>query len=457
MTERTARDRALSILQRVETQRAYATQLLDQVSREPAIDQRDRALIHQLVKGTLAQRGRIDALLNDLVKSGVDRLTPWIRNILRMGVYQILFLDRVPPEVAVNESVNLAKTYGHPGTVKLVNAVLRRVAARAPSLRSAAPESTSADDLAASYSHPIWLVRRWLQNFGAETTIALCEANNRPWPPCIRTNTLKIDTAGLRRRLDAEQVGWRAARYHPDCTILAELPEGARIHTLPSFREGLFLVQDESFALVTQLLDPRPGEFIVDLCSAPGGKTTHLAALMGNRGRIAAVDIHAHRLALVRENCERLGVTIVETIQADGRTVRFDQPADAILLDAPCSGTGVLGRRSDARWNKAEDELPRLRVLQQELLRQAATLLRPGGRIVYATCTLEPEENEGAVEAFLNSAPQFRRVAPGAQVPPELIDSEGYLRTWPHRDGIGGAFGALLVRSLGGAAEPLPA
>ena len=241
-------------------------------------------------------------------------------------------------------------------------------------------------------------------------------------------------------------MGWQPARYHPDCTIITGLPPDRRIHTLDAYRQGLFLVQDESFAMVAPLVDPQPGDLVVDLCSAPGGKTTHLAALMGNQGRVVAVDPHPHRLELVRDNCDRLGVTIVERLAADGRALQLDRPADAVLVDAPCSGTGVLGRRSDARWNKSPDDLPGLRVLQRELLLHAATLLRPGGRLVYTTCAIDAEENEGAVAAFLSAATGFERTPIAGEVPAELVDEQGFFRTWPHRHGMGGAFGAVMIK-----------
>jgi 16S rRNA (cytosine967-C5)-methyltransferase len=448
MSSSQAREHALQILQRVQTQNAFATHLLDQVSHNPAISDHERALIHQLVKGTLVWRGRIDGILERFVARGTRELTPWILNILRMGAYQILFLDRTPPEVAVSESVNLARRYGHQGTASLVNAVLRRVAREAASLR-AAEGGESVAEIASSYSYPPWLVARWVAQIGAEETVALCQAQNIAWPTSVRTNTLRVTTAELRLQLDAAGVRWQPAPFHAESTLITQLPEHVRLHELASFEAGLFQVQDASFALIGQLVDPQPGELVVDLCSAPGGKTTHLAELMQNQGQIIAADLHERRLALVRESCERLGVTIVETRAGDGRALQLDRLADRVLVDAPCSGTGVLGRRSDARWNKAEGDVSRLSRLQQELLDHAATLVRPGGRLVYVTCTLEAEENEAVVTAFLERNPSFAPLDLAGLLPPELISAEGYYRAWPHRHAIGGAFGAALVNRTG--------
>jgi len=454
--DKSAREQSLHILHRVETKGAYVSHLLAETTGNARGGEhgRDRALLEQLVKGTLDWRGRIDAVLDGVVKGGITPLTPWIRNILRLGTYQILFLDRIPPEVAVHESVELAKKYGHRGTTGLVNAVLRKVAAQAKAGITPGPvpidgQQDEAEGIAATYSHPLWMVRRWIEQLGAEETIGLCMSNNQAWPLCLLTNTLKISTPDLRRALHAAGVECHPASYHPDCTIVDALPRDIRLHELSAYHAGLFLVQDESSAFVARVVDPQPGEFVVDLCSAPGGKTANMAMLMRDQGRVLAVDLHSRRLGVVEANRERLGISIVETVGADGRSVQLDRPADRVLVDAPCSGLGALGRRSDARWNKSGDDLPRLRALQLELLRHAATLLRPGGRLVYSTCTIDPEENEGIVREFLRDNTAYRAIEasnglPG--LPSVLVDGHGYYHTWPHRHGMGGAFGAAMVR-----------
>ncbi len=448
---KSAREQALHILCRVETKGAYVSHLLAQATDNEHGS--DRALLEQLVKGTLDWRGRIDAVLDEVVKGGIGPLTPWIRNILRLGAYQILFLDRIPPQAAVHESVELAKRYGHRGTTGLVNAVLRKVAAQASAgtTPTAVPvpadrQQDEAEGIAATYSHPLWMVRRWIAQLGVEETIGLCKSNNQAWPPCLLTNTLRIDTPGLRGALQVEGVACHAAPYHPDCTVVDALPRDVRLHELTAYRDGLFLVQDESSAFVARVVDPQPGEFVVDLCSAPGGKTANMALLVRNQGHILAVDLHPRRLDVVEANCARLGISIVETAAADGRTIHLDRLSDRVLVDAPCSGLGVLGRRSDARWNKSEEDLPRLRALQLELLRHAATLLRPGGRLVYSTCTIDPAENEEVVREFLRGDATFRAIEALDGIPAALVDGHGFYHTWPQRHGMGGAFGAAMVK-----------
>lgn len=446
MHKNNTREKALQILYRIETKQAYAALLLDQVARDKDWDG-DQDFLRQLVKGTLEWRGRIDFVLEQIVKGGLASLTPWIRNILRLATYQILFLERVPPEAAVDESVELAKKYGHRGTVKLVNAVLRRVVAQGKAIVPPVVEQDPAEHIAILYSHPKWIVQRWINQIGVEETIKLCMANNRAGHLCLRTNTLKISTPDLQMQLIAEGVELHPARYASDCTIVTRLPGNARLHELSAYRDGLFQIQDESSALVAHLVDPQPGEFIIDLCSAPGGKTTHMAALMHNQGRILAADVHRNRLRLIHANCERLGITIVEEVCADGRTLQVDRLADCVLVDAPCSGFGVLGQRSDARWNKTESDLQRLQALQLELLQHASTLVKPGGRLIYSTCTIDTEENEGIVQAFMKISPDYKLLKAPERVPTSLLDQQGYYRTWPHRDEMGGAFGAVMLRN----------
>ena len=443
--KKNTREKALQILYRIETRQAYAPLLLNQVAQDKDWNG-DQDFLRQLVKGTLEWRGRIDFVLEHLVKEGLASLTPWIRNILRLATYQILFLQGVPPEVAVNEAVELAKRHGHQGTTRLVNAVLRRVVTEGKSMALPPIEQDLAEHISVLYSHPKWIIQRWINQIGAEETIQLCIANNQPGPLCLRTNTLKIQTSDLQTRLKAEGLELHAASYAPDCTIVTKLPDHTRLHELAVYREGLFQIQDESSALIAYLVDPRPGEYIVDLCSAPGGKTTHLAALMQNQGRILAIDVHRKRLDLIHASCTRLRISIVEEMCADGRSLQLDRPADCVLVDAPCSGLGVLGRRSDARWQKTESDLQKLTSLQLELLEHAATLVKPGGRLVYSTCTIDREENEGVIQAFMRNTPDFQVLEAPEQIPSSLIDQRGYYRTWPQRHGMGGAFGVALKK-----------
>ncbi len=438
---RPALERALRILYRVEAEGAYATRLLDYESGE------GRDLVRQLVRGTLQWRGRLDWVLDLYVRGGIGRLTPWIRNLLRLGAYQVMFLSGARTEVVVHQCVELAKRFGHRGTAGLVNAILRRLASERGSIEYPSLEADPVEHIAVVYSHPRWMVRRWIERLGVEETIRLCEANDSPWPLCVRANTLRTDADALLERLAEDGVAAHPAPYASHCLIVDGLPDGVGIRDLASYSEGLFVVQDESSVLAASLVAPQPGETVVDLCAAPGGKTTQLAAEMNDEGRLIAVDVHPSRLALVSANCERLGISVVETVAADGRTVQLVSEVDRVLVDAPCSGFGMLGRTADARWRRREGDIADLVRLQAGLLGHAAELLRPGGRLVYTTCTTEPEEDEEVVGDFLATHPEFGAISSRGLVPDDLLTPEGYLRTWPHKHHMGGSFGAVLERA----------
>jgi len=409
-------------------------------------DQHDAALMERLVKGVLENRSAIDAVLEPLLPRGLASLPAPVQQVLRLGVYQLHYLDRIRPEIAVDSSVELTKRRA----VKfagLVNAVLRKtLRASPPSTAAPPPGADDAPAIAARTSHPEWLVRRWLALLGPAETEAACRWNNTEWPLFIRTNTLRTTPGELRRRLEGEGCRIEPGRFLPEVLIIAALPPDRRLHELTSFTEGLFLVQDESATTIGRLVAPERGEFIADLCAAPGGKTTHLAELMHNTGTVAAFDPVPKRVRLIEENCTRLGVTNVTASVADSRSLTLPRPADRILLDAPCSALGVVGRRADVRWQRQEAEIPELVTLQQELLASAARNLRPGGRLVYCTCTTEREENEGVVERFLAEHPGFELEPLPAWVPTALTTGS-YLRIWPHRARMGGIFGAVMRRA----------
>lgn len=440
---------ALRYLCRLDRDQSYALNMLHADRIDSSLKERDAALYMQLIKGTLQWRGKIDAALETFLEKGLSSLPAKVQNILRLGAYQIMFLDRIPKEVAVNESVNLTRKQKERNLAGLVNALLRNLVRELPRLMPALSNANSAEEIAISGSHPPWLVERWISQFGAEETRALCEANNRPWPVQLRANTLRIQPQELIEKLQSEGLTAKAARFSPECLTVETLPENRKLHELASYQSGLFQIQDESSALVSHIVDPQPGETVIDLCSAPGGKTTHLAALMKNTGRIVALDSSRRRLELVTQACRRLGISIVECAVSDGRTFRPQYTADRVLVDAPCSGLGVLGRKSDARWNKTPGMLKELAVLQLELLTNAARLVRKGGVLIYSTCSIDPEENEQVIESFLARDESFRPAPlPAIFTQLGLAGTQACYRSWPQRHLIGGAFGAALTRVL---------
>jgi len=398
--------------------------------------------MHELVKGTLRWRGRIDHMLDRLVHIGLSQVQPWVKNILRMGAYQILFLDRVPPHAAVDESVKLAHKYGHPGTAGLVNSVLRRLVEQKDTLLP--PEGDDLESLAAWGSHPRWIVERWLARFGIEATRALMLANNRSVRVGLRVNPLRGTRDQLIEKLAAEGVEAAPASLSPDLVWLeTHHAPGA----LAAFKQGLCTVQDESEALVSRLVDPKPHERLLDLCAAPGGKCTHLAELMGDEGEVWAMERSESRTTSLQTTVDRLGAHAVHVVQGDGRSYTFPMPFDRVLVDAPCSGLGVLARRADARWRKGPEMLREMQPIQLELLAAGGRRLRPGGVLVYSVCSFEPEETTEVVERFLHENPAFVLEAPHALLPEPVVNDQGFMLVLPHVHGCDGAFAARFRRT----------
>jgi 16S rRNA (cytosine967-C5)-methyltransferase len=337
----------------------------------------------------------------------------------------------------------MARRHGHPGSVKFVNGVLRNVSRHIKEIKFPELADDPVAHISLRYSHPAWLVERWLARFGPEETISLCRANNEPAPNTVRTNTLKLTRAGLAARLREEGLTVYETAYAPEGLNI----EGfLSFSSMKTFQEGLFQVQDESSMLAGRALMPRPGARVLDACGAPGGKTTHLAELMENKGEILAVDIHPHKLELIKENCDRLGISNVKGLAADAEKLpeQLYEWADFILVDAPCTGLGVLRRRPDARWRKEPGQETAIVRLQARILASAARCLKNGGVLVYSTCTITREENLGQVENFLSRHPDFALEDLTAFLPDSLNDqgtmNMGYLEILPHRHGMDGFF-----------------
>lgn len=402
-----ARHLALKVIYQVNEQEAYANLALDKALSEFELqDPRDKGLVTELVYGSIKYKGRLDWVIDQFAKPKTKKMAPWIRNIIRLGLYQLLFLDKVPVSAAINESVKLAKKYGHQGTVKFVNGVLRNISRKLNTLTYPDFQKNPVEHLSIVYSFPQWLVQVWVQEYGPEQTKALCQFFNKPSPLWVRTNSLKISRDNLEEQLAEKGIKTVPSKRVPEGLCLVDNLEVAK---LEQFKMGLFTVQDESSMLVSHVLSPEPGQVVLDVCSGPGGKTSHLAQLMGNKGVILAFDVHQHRLQLIKETCARLGITNVQTDLQDARylTKVIKDPVDMILVDAPCSGLGVLGRRPDARWRKQPEDIRELQKIQKEILNEAAQLLKTGGTLVYSTCTITHEENQGVVEDFLKQHQEF--------------------------------------------------
>ena len=385
-------------MMRIESEGAYA----DRVLASPLVsglDMRDRMFVRETVLGLQRWKGRLDRIIDSFARKNPSGIDPEVYNVIRLGLYQILFMGSVPEWAAVNESVSLARKRRGKGAGGLVNAMLRRF------LRDGEPAYPVglAERYAIEYAHPEWLVRRWIAQFGDETAKCILEAGVQRHPVALRikqgVSIEEVSAALGRRQIQTVPVG--------NMTGYLVAPKGEGLFDTPEFRKGTITVQDPSSGLATLLLNPAAGESVLDLCAAPGGKATHIADLMGNRGRILAVDINTARLNLVRDAATRMNLSAVETVEGDALTFAPGETFDRVLADAPCTGTAVLAKRPDIKWRLCEEDIGDIIQLQRGILENAAKLVKPGGVLVYSTCTLEAEENEETTAGFLQNHEEF--------------------------------------------------
>ncbi|MBO9998551.1 MAG: 16S rRNA (cytosine(967)-C(5))-methyltransferase [Cyanobacteria bacterium SID2] len=425
---------------------AYADVALDRgfaKSKLPAID---RGLATELVYGCVRRQRSLDAVLDRFAKKPAAQQPPDLRILLHLGLYQLMFLDRMSDAAAVDTTVKLAKENRMAGLSGVVNGVLRQY------LRSTSDRSFPIDlpddpmsQLGIRYSYPDWIVKIWLDRLGFEEAEQLGQWFNRSPQLHLRVNPLKTT-------VETVETAWREAGVNVE--RMPHVPQGlnvknaGNVEALPGYAEGWWTVQDSSAQLVTHLLDPQPGESIVDACAAPGGKTTHIAELMGDTGKIWAIDRTASRLKKVRENLDRLQLNSIEVLEADSRNLpQFEGSIDRVLLDAPCSGLGTLHRRADLRWRQTPETTKELATLQGELLEACAKWVKPGGILVYATCTVNELENENVVQPFLERHPDWQIESPTLDSPvASLATPKGWICVWPHRHQMDGFFMVRLKR-----------
>lgn len=469
-----ARRLAVEVLTAIEKEGAYATLALNAAFKRKQLSERDRAFVTALVQGCVRHRLELDQKISALSKQPLEKMPEPLKNILRLGMFQIEHMTDMPPSAIVDTSTELAKVIGHQGQARFVNGVLRNYLRQRPPAGTAentkagassgtgtasgtdgsdqsgsstisdpekTPESAHGttngasvdnaetalandtkfnaatiagasgaqmvEQLSVQYSMPPWLVQRWIENYGHDETIKLLQFTQSKPELAIRICEMSITVAGYEQILENKNIRFHRSKLVPSCLIIDSKGHGSP-EKLPGYADGLFTVQDDSAALVAKVVDARPGkELIVDLCAAPGGKSLHMAEMMENSGRVIAVDKHASRLNLLKENRQRLGLTNIEIVTADGRSFTLEKPADRVLLDAPCTGTGVANRRSDLRFRREAIDIGSLTELQRQLLNNAADLVKPGGILVYATCSIEPEENFDNIRWFMRERPDF--------------------------------------------------
>lgn len=437
---------AFRILSRVERDNAYADILIDRQLTVGDLSPRDRALLTELVFGVLRRRGTLDYLIERCSSRSPAKLERSVLMLLRLGLYQMFFLERIPVSAAVNETVKLAREFA-PRASGFVNAVLRRFGRERDAIRWPDRGADPAGFLAARYSHPRWLVEEWLRMLGAEEAESLAAAMSAAPSLTVRVNTLRTSREALLAALAAEGVEARQTVWSP---VGVHILSTVRPSSLAAFREGLLTVQDESSQLASLLLAPLPGEDLLDLCAAPGGKATHLAQLMENWGSILACDRDERKLRRIADNAARLGTEIVATRVLDA-SLPLDLPRERfhrILVDAPCTGLGVIRRNPETKWRLAPSDPSRLSQLQRAILRNAAPHLSAGGVLLYSTCSTSREENEAVIDDFISEHEDFvvenlHELFPGYA---GLFTERGMFRSWPHRHGMDGFFAARLKK-----------
>jgi 16S rRNA (cytosine967-C5)-methyltransferase len=443
-----AREAAIVIINKVLREKAYSNIALKQVLEQSGLSRVDKALVTEIVNGTLKNLIKLDYIAGQFVKMNKNKLDKHVEDILRTGIYQIMYLDRIPDSAVCNEGSNLARKYSNEGAVRFVNGVLRNVSRNKDTIQFPDKVKQPLLYLSVVYSHPEWIVEKWLGEYGFEFTEQLLNANNQVPHFTVRINRLKTNKEDLVKVLEQEGIEYSEGIYNKEALYIKGT---SSIENKASFQQGLYQIQDESSMLAGLVLNPQPGDLVLDVCSAPGGKATHAAELMNNNGKIIARDVYQHKLELIQQSCKRLGITIVETEIFDAKELdrKLVGKVDKVLLDAPCSGLGVLRRKPDLKWKKTPDNFDELAKLQQQMLSKAAEYVKPQGVLVYSTCTINKSENIKVVEAFLKSREDFYLEDLSKLLPENLASdtkTKGYVEIFPNIHGIDGFFISRLRR-----------
>ncbi|MGG0237584.1 16S rRNA (cytosine(967)-C(5))-methyltransferase RsmB [Bacillus rhizoplanae] len=439
------RELALDGLLQVEKSGAYSNLLLNNLIEKSNIDKKDVGLLTEVVYGTIQRRDTLDYYLQPFLRKKIEL---WVKVLLRLSLYQMLYLDRVPERAAIHEAVEIAKRRGHKGIAGLVNGVLRSIQREGvPSLDEI---KSSEKRLAIATSHPEWLVKEWIAAYGIETAQKMCEVNLLPPVPTARVNVAKASVEEALKTLETEGIQAKHGDLSEDAI---QIEKGNVAHT-KAFQEGLLSIQDESSMLVARALNPEAGDIILDSCAAPGGKTTHIAERLQGTGKVISLDLHPHKVRLIQQQANRLQLENVEAKTLDARKVQehFEQESfDKVLVDAPCSGFGVIRRKPDIKIGKQKEDSERLANIQLSILEKVAPLLKKGGRLVYSTCTIEKVENEQVVELFLQSHPEFEWDTTMKERLPKAVHPyvvEGEVQILPHYFATDGFYIACLRKKV---------
>lgn len=432
-----ARRCALDILVDIEKNNAFSNIAINRALKGKNIESIDRRFISEIVYGVLENKIYLDFIINNFSKIKIKKINVKVLNILRMGLYQIIYLDKIPEFAAVNESVKLTKKVDYRSS-SFVNGILRSFLRNKKDIKVPTMEENKIKHLSITYSHPEWMVEKWLKEFGQDFTVELLKANNETPKLSIRTNTLKVTKKQLIESLTKESVEIFTDTFVKEAIHIRNL---GNIEDMEIYHKGFFQIQDESSMLVGHVVDPKPGEFIIDVCAAPGGKTTHIAQLMKNEGKIVARDIYPHKLKLIEENAKRLGISIIHTQEFNAKELDGSLlgKADKVLVDAPCSGLGIIRRKPELKYNKKLQDIKEISKIQLEILKNASKYVKKDGILVYSTCTIEKEENIEIIKKFIKEHKEFEIVDVNDVLPIELKSKDKFLQLYPnmyHTDGF---------------------
>ncbi|MBU2493841.1 MAG: 16S rRNA (cytosine(967)-C(5))-methyltransferase RsmB [Bacteroidetes bacterium] len=437
---------AVKVLNRIDRTDAYLDKMLEIELKNSDFSGADKSLLFEIVHGVIRWLGRIDWILTGFYKGQFSKCIPNVKNAMRVALYQILFLDKVPEYAAVNEAVDFVKKIQGQKSADLTNAVLRNIIRSKESIRYPKPEDDLIGYLAAYYSHPTWLVKRWIKQFGEDFTKELLIANNNKPGLTLRVNSLKTNHEEFKSLLKKVDLKFHDGSYNKDFIRLTNL---TNIADWEYFAKGYFGINDESTGFACRLLDPKQGMKVLDLCAAPGGKTSYLSDIMQNTGTIVAVDKFESRLKILESNLKRMGAKNVESQAVDAFELNIEEEEnkfDRVLIDAPCSGLGTLTKKPDIKWKRDLGEIRKLAEIQLRLLKKGASLLKKNGILVYSTCTIEHEENFDVVSQFLNDNLDFKLIKANGLFDENLLDANGCIQTFPHTHLMDGVFAAKIER-----------
>lgn len=443
-----SREIAMEILVDINKNQAYSNKSIDRHLNK-SISSQDENLIRELVYGVLENKIYMDYILSKASSIKIKKIHFQIIEILRTAIYQIVFMDRIPESAAVNEAVKLAKKYGHKGTIGFVNGVLRSIVREKEKFMKIDTKDM-VKYMSIRYSYQEYMVKRWIDEFGVEFTESLCKSNNEKPFLNIRVNTLKTSKEKLMERLNDQGYNAYEAKYASDCIIVKN---PIRITEIDEFKDGFFTIQDESSILVGQIINPKEDSLVLDICAAPGGKSTHLAQLMNNTGKVISRDIYDHKIDLIKENAIRLGIKNIESQLYDALTLdeEYKDKVDYCLLDAPCSGLGLIRRKPEIKFNRSEEDIDDLIELQKKIINIAKQYVKVGGTLVYSTCTIENKENILLIKEFLKENNNFELTSLEDNFHNtedlETLD-QGYIQLYPNIHGTDGFFIAKMIRRL---------